>query len=820
MVIKLDLTKIDSVIKKIIITFLLIVANITYSFDNLISDIHFNGLERISLDTVLSNVSLKIGDFINNDVVADNIRVLFSTKYFEDVKISIDDTGIALIQVKEYPVINNISFCGNKTIKEEMIKKLLDLKQIQLGQLLNDYSIFEVEQDLKNMYYSIGKFNATVEIITTYLSRNRVDIKILTNEGKTANIKKINITGNRMFNKKKLLSQFALHDQAQRWNFFSSKKYETQKLLHDVDILRNFYLNNGYAKFNVDSTQINLTSDKKNVYLNFHITEGAQYSFSSVNFYGNICSIIPDIKNFINIYPGELYSNKKIKEMEYDIQSMLGKLGYIQSSISIESNIDEINKTIKLYVYINVGSCYYVNEIFFEGNYITKDSVMRREINQMEKTQLNCINILKDQERLKRLNYFKHVDTHIKYLPDKFNEVDVIYRVEERNTGNLNLSVGIGTESGVNIQFGMHQDNILGTGNSISMESAKNRYQTYIEASILQSSCFDIDRMSLESRIFYNNTNTNYTDLSDYNIKNYGINFDCLYSLFEYHRFRIGFHYISNYLNKITPQIAIWRYLKSMNIYPKLLINTCTNNNINFCATDFMLASGWTFNNLNHFYFPTSGSRFNVSSKLTLPGSDNQYYKIEVDGNYYISLDKNSDWVFMTTIYAGYAGGICSQESPFYDNFYAGGINTIRGFRLNSVGPKAAYYCCNKYDKSYSTCCVKNSQDTIGGNVISLFKTELIVPISYLGELYYDTVRMSIFVDCGTVWDTFWKNTEITRAAGIMDYSVPNNVRISSGISLKWVSPVGPIIFSYSKLIKKYLGDIEEPFQFSIGKTW
>lgn len=814
---ELDLLKINNLIKTIVIVFLLAMSSNTYSSNIIIKDIYFDGLQRISANMILSDLPMKIGDLINDDIVANGIKALFATGYFENVKISSDNTGMIVIKVQESPIINNINYFGNKIIKENMIKEILDLKKIQSGQPLNNNINFKTARDLQNIYYSLGKFNATVNIVVVSLVRNRVDLKVMFTEGKTAKIKKINIFGNHVFNKKQLLSKFVLRDSVPWWNLFSNRQYTTQKLLYDLEVLRNFYLNHGYMKFNIDSTQINLTPDKINICFDIYITEGLKYSFSSVIWHGNILYAIPKIKNVININPGELYSSKKIQDIECGIKYILGQYGYIRPSVFIEKNINEDNRTVKLHIYVDAGYRYYVREICLKGNNFTKDSVIRREIGQMEKTQLNCINLLQDKERLKRLNYFSKVDTHIKYLPKFLDQVDVIYQVEERNTGSLTVSAGIGTESGVNVQFGTYQENLLGTGNAISMMSAKNRYQTYIEISILRAYC-NLDKMSLEGKIFYNNMNTNYTDLSDYNLKNYSINLNCLYPLMEYHTFNIGLNYVSNHLSKITPQVAIWRYLQSIGIYPLLPFDISYN--INFCASDLILVSGWTFNNFNHAIFPTDGSRFNVLSKLTLPGSNNQYYKFTIDGSYYVSFKNNPDWVFMIAAYAGYAGSICKQETPFYDNFYAGGINTIRGFRLNSIGPKAAYYCCNEYDKSYSTCFLKNSQDAIGGNAISFVRTELVIPIMYLDKLYSDVARISIFVDCGTVWDTFWKNTAMTRSAGITDYSIPDNIRVSSGISLKWVSPVGPVIFSYSKVIKKYLGDLEEPFQFSIGKTW
>lgn len=809
----------NNIMKEIITAFFLIVSTVCYSADNFVNDICFNGLKRLSPEVALFYFPIKIGNIINNNVIADSIKVLFSTGYFEDIKIFYDDVGIVTIQVKEYPVINNISFVGNKIIKDDMINKILDSKNIQLGKSINNFSIFETECELRDMYYNIGKFNATVEITMLSLSRNRADLKITIKEEKTAKVGKINLIGNHLFHKKKLLSKFKLCDKPNWWDISSNTQYQTQKLFCDLEILRNFYLNRGYAQFNINSVQINFSPDKNRVYLFLYITEGEKYSFSSVKFHGNILNIIPDIEDRVHIFSGELYSNKKIKDMEREIYSILGKYGYIRPSISIEPEINEKNKTIKLYVYVDAGNRYCVREIYFEGNNVTKDLVIRREISQIEKNYLNYNCVLKDQEKLKNFVYFKNVNAHIKYLFDTLNQVDLVYQVEECNSGNLTLSMGVGTESGANIQFGMFQENLFGTGNSISITGTNNHYQTYIEISAIQSCC-NVNKMSIGGKIFYNNMHAHDIDLSNYSLRNYGINYNCAYPIFEYQKFNIGLNYIFNHLSKIAPQIAICRYLLSTNIYPDLIINRFLNENINFSAQDFILMLGWTFNNLNHPYFPTTGSMFNISGKLTLPSSDNQYYKITVDGHHYLSLDENFNWILMTSLYFGYAGSIYNKENPFYDNFYAGGINTVRGFRLNSIGPKAAYYYCNKQDKNYEMCSVKNSQDSVGGNAVSLFKMELIVPIIYVDKQYSDVTRIAVFIDAGNVWDSFWKNTEITRAAGIMDYSIPNNIRISSGVSLKWISPIGPVIFSYSKVMKKYLGDIEEPFQFSIGKIW
>ncbi|WP_159714354.1 outer membrane protein assembly factor BamA [Blochmannia endosymbiont of Camponotus nipponensis] len=806
--------------KKILIAFFLIISDMTYSADTVINKIFFNGLKRISLDTVLFSLPLKIGSVINNEDVANSIKMLFSTGYFEEIAISSDEKGIIIIQVKERPVIDNISLSGNKTIKEDEIKTALNSKKIQSGEPFNECSMFEVKRELDNLYHNCGKFMAMSNIIVTPLSRNRVNLQIIFTEGKTAKVQKINIFGNHVFHTKQLLSKFKLHRKIKWGNVLSYKQYRKEKLFGDLDTLRNFYLNNGYAKFHIDETQVDLTSDKKYVYLSLYITEGMQYVFDSVELHGNVLDYFPNIREYVKIYPGELYSNDKIQEIEYNIRYILSKRGYIQPIISIESDIDDNNKTVKFYVYVDIGHHFYVREIRFEGNNITKDEVIRREIHHTEQTQLDYTRIIQDQDRLKRLCYFKTINTHIEYVPDTLNHIDVVYKLEEKNTGNLNLSVGFGTESGMNLQFGMCQENVLGSGNSISIASARNHYQTYAEISAIKSCC-NINNISVGGKVFYNDVNTNHTGFSNYNLKNCGININYLYPLTEYNTLNVGLNYTSNYLSKIAPQVAIWRYLKSSNIHPKMWIdNKFFDNTINFHTNDFLLAAGWTFNNLNHAYFPTYGVHANVASTLTLPGSNNQYYKIIINSSNYIPLDQHHNWILMSSIYAGYAGSIHKRESPFYDNFYAGGIGTIRGFKINSIGPKAAYYYNNYFDPNYATCVIKNSQDAVGGNAMTLFKTELTIPITGFNAQRSNIARISLFLDTGTVWDTFWKNTKATQTAGIVDYSISSNIRISSGVALKWVSPIGPIIFSYSKLIKKYFGDVEEPFQFSIGKLW
>lgn len=816
--------KSKNTIISIILVLLLIISNTVCSAVGLIvNKIHFNGLQRMSLETALFNLPFTIGSLVDESILSDGIRKLFDTGYFEEIALSNSDDGIITITVKERPMINALILNGNKIIKTEIIQDILNTKKIKSGELLNNYTIFEAQQELEDICYSFGKFNSTIKIFCNPLERNRVDIKVIFSEGKTAKVNSISIFGNHDFTQKQLLKQFKSYN-CTRWNnIIFHKQYHKQRLFNDLEILRTFYLNHGYAKFDIDDTKINLDSNKENVYCSVFITEGSKYLFKSLIIRGNVLNHIPEIKNCLFIPDGEVYSRIRIKEIENNIRYILGKYGYIHPSVSMEYDFDDCNKTIKLYVYIDVGNRFYVHEIRFEGNDITQDSVIRREIQQMEQTPLNYISILRDQERLRRFSYCKQVETRIANVPDLFNQVDLIYTIEERNTGNLNVSMGIGAESGLNMQIGICQDNLFGTGNATAITAIKNRHQTYVDISVFKK-YFGIKRNSISGKIFYNNLLNYKTDLSNYNMKNYGIDINYQYPITEYETYNIGLNYTSHNLNQITPQIAIWRYLNSIDIDPSLLItDKPLNKGIRFYVNDLILVSGWVFNNVNCMYFPEFGSRFGITGYLTLPGFDNKYYKIIIDSSYYLPLDNRSEWIFLNSMYFGYASGFYKKiESPFYDNFYIGGIGTIRGFRPNSIGPKAVYYDCSDSNINYDTCSIKNSQDTIGGNAVTFIRNELILPIAFFvnNPKYFDTTRISLFMDIGTVWDTYWKNTEATRAAGILDYSIFGHIRISTGVSLKWISPMGPVMFSYSKVFKKYPGDIEEPFQFSIGKIW
>lgn len=776
-----------------------------------VQDIKIEGLQRVALGAALLKMPVRIGDQVEEGDVSEIIRALYASGNFEDVKV-LRDEGVLIVQVKERPTIASISFSGNKAIKEEQLQQNLDASGVREGEALDRTTLSNIEKGLEDFYYSVGKYNATVKAVVTPLPRNRSDLKFVFTEGVSAKIQQINFIGNEVYSDAELLSRFNLNVDVAWWNFLADEKYQKQVLAGDIEALKSYYLDRGYLKFKVDSTQVAISPDKKGVYITLGIDEGEAYTVKDVAFRGELIGREADFDALVPFEDGDTYNGSSVTSLEEGVKRILGESGYAYPQVRTIPEFDDETKEVSLVINVEAGSRIYVRDIRFTGNNSTKDEVLRREMRQMEGSWLNSRSIDTGKSRLNRLGFFETVDVQTVRVPGSDDQVDLVYNVKEANSGSINFGVGYGTESGVSFQVGLQQDNFAGSGNRVGVSAMMNDYQKNVSLDY-RDPYWNLDGVSLGGKIFYNEFEASEAGIVDYTNQSYGTSLTWGFPMDELNRIEFGVGYTHNKIGNVPTYVQVEQFTRSIDQYGDEHILT----------DDFDINISWTRNNLNRGFFPTEGNHQRAFAKMTVPGSDAKYFKAQYDVKHYIPLTKKHEFTLLMRGRLGYGNGYGQTDGndnlfPFYENYYAGGFTTLRGFGSNSAGPKAVYGNSTGNNPTYDSA----TDDSVGGNAVALASLELIVPTPFASDEARSQIRTSVFFDMASVWDTEFVDRGAPNSGRqyYYDYSDPTNYRSSYGAALQWMSPMGPLVFSLAKPVKIYEGDDEEFFTFTIGRTF
>ncbi|QJC29964.1 outer membrane protein assembly factor BamA [Enterobacteriaceae endosymbiont of Plateumaris sericea] len=780
-----------------------------------INKITIFGLDKFKTNNIMQNLPIKIGDCITNKDLTKLIHALFDIGMFENIYVFREKNNIA-IKILEKPVISNIIFNGNKFIKDNILQNIINDVGINKGIIIDYPALFFIKKQIEHIYLNNGMFNSKVKIKIIRQPHNYITIKFLIYEGKRSKIKQINILGNHSYTKEYLLYYLKWNSKKSFIDFFLNNNYYIEYINNNIENLKKFYLNKGFALFKIKLITHNFSSDKKDIYITLNIDENKKFIFDNISYDINQKELLDKIKNITKIKSGDLYNNKKIIQTKNKIINFLGNYGYLYPHIQIFNKFNIKNSSVKIKFNIYTGKKYFIRNIEYIGNFLTKDNILRNETIQMENTWFDSNLIKKTKKRLNLLGYFENIEVFLKKNNDLKNTIDLIFKVDERDSGVLNIHFGYGSNNGFSLLSDIGEDNFFGTGNNINIKVNTDSLETYLEFSLINS-YFLKNNISLGTKLFFNNFKTKDSNLIN---KSRGISGILTYPFSKNLKIQNNIEYnINNFLD-IKPQISVWNFLK------KIGYNYNLNNSNHYIINSLNLSNLFIFNTLNDKFLPTKGNISIINTSFNLLISKNYYYKININNSTYIplySVMKNNNLnnfaklIFLLKSNIGYGNSFENGTFPFNKNFFLGGAETLRGFKINYIGPKAIYYNSSKYfcTNKHIIC---TSNDYIGGNAITNFSTELIIPIPFIQEKYKKNIRTSIFFDIGNLWDTLLKNNYLMQLYKISKTNILTNMRSSIGIAFKWYSPFGTIIFSYAYPLIKYDQDQIEQFQFNIGK--
>ena len=801
---------------KIYFCSLLLITQLNAFDEFLVSDIRIIGLQRVSTGSIFNVIPISVGDKIDIRKSSDITRSLFSTEQFDDIQIAKDGNTL-IISVVERPSISAIDISGNKALKTEQLIESLDGVGIKEGEVYKRSTLEKVKSELIRSYASNGRYGAGVEIEEIKKPRNRIDINITVDEGKSAKIEKINIIGNEVFKNDELLKGFELSE----GSFFSflnnDNAYSREKLKGDIETLESFYKDRGYLKFSIESSQISLSRDMKSIFINFNVFEGKKYNISEAEVVGDIPLEEEVYSSIMDSLTGLTYSQAQITSIEEFFTNVLGNRGYAFAEVSGNPEIDEESSEVKIIFNIAPGKRTYTRKILFSGNNITQDHVLRREMRQFEGAWSSNNSIEAGKVRLERLGYFKEVDVETVPVPDTEDQIDVLYSVEEETTGSIGGNVGY-SDFGLMLGFNLQEQNFMGSGNTVGIGISKNVYSESYNISFLDPFATK-DAVSMGYNIYFRET-----DYGEFNVANYlsnsngfGVQFG--YPLSDTQRINLGLTYDKTDIDiGSSPAREIWDFIDAEgNIFETLTSQI-----------------SWQRVTLNRGMFPTDGSSTVVSFSSTIPGGDIDYARINIRQKFYQPIAE--DLVFGFNLDLGYLSPFGdTKETPFFQNFYAGGPRSLRGFESNTLGPRSTEAPCYEFNYSEGICpnlldtdgdgildqpyynpyanSEYNKRVSIGGNVKVEGSLQLIFKLPFIED--QRSMRSAFFFDFGNVFSDNCKDYQINCYKPSIE-----DLRYSYGVGITWITGFGPMSFAISKPTNAGQYEETKEFQFTVGNVF
>ncbi|WP_439653232.1 outer membrane protein assembly factor BamA [Pseudomaricurvus albidus] len=828
-----------------------------------VNDIRLEGLQRVSAGTVFAALPVQIGETMDSVAIRDATRALFRTGYFEDIQIG-RDGGVLVISVKERPAISEIEIEGNKAIKTEDLMKGMNDNGLSEGQIFKQATLEGLTQELERQYVAQGRYSAKVDAQVIELPRNQVKLKIDVDEGSVASIKHINIVGNKAFSDEELGDLFELKTTGWLSWLNSNDRYSKEKLTGDLERLESYYLDRGYLKFSIDSTQVSLSPDKESVYITANITEGDVYTVSDVELAGE--PVVPEeqVKRLFLLRKGQTFSQVLMTTTSDYITRRLGNEGYTFAEVRGIPELNEEDNTVKVTFFMDPGKRAYVRRINFRGNTKTSDEVLRREMRQMEGGSASTARIESSKVRLERLGFFKEVTVDTKEVPGTSDQVDVDYTVEEQPSGSIGASLGFAQGSGLVLGANIQQNNWFGSGKQVGFNVSTSTYQTVYSFNYTDP-YFTPDGVSRGFNVFYRERDFEEVNVSSYTTDSFGGSMNFGYPISETERlnFGVGFTNISIETGDFAAKEIIGSprlfdddfYTQSYideSVYLGLSDSLVDDPNLLSPITQaelvdspdgwidengddfniFNVNASWRQSTLNRGRLATRGSSQSLSLEMSLPGGDLEYYKLTYTGQYFQPLTKSLTLRLRTKL--GYADSYGdTTELPFFENFYAGGFGSVRGFKRNTLGPRATpaeIYRTAAYDSDADgdvdafiyrrgsdgkliTQTLDDDDDPFGGNILIEGSAEILFPLPFIKD--QRSLQSAFFIDAGNVFDT-------SCGEGQLNCFKPDlsHLSVSAGLGVTWITGFGPLTFSVAKALKENEYDDTEFFQFSLGTAF